>query len=209
MVIPHKLRTKILIHSPIHNNYPEFWKALFNLDTEGLEVDYLFTYTDKVEPQKDKKGNYDVLDITINLTYKMEKARKTVLCNKYDYLFNIEDDNIVPQNALKELLKWKKDVISGVYRLRPSKRPDTPIAATSLKTGTWITEDDLKEPLLEVNLVPWGCLLLSRKVLEKVDFKDVLDGGFTKRLERNDFKRYLATNVRVGHIDKDKTIIEV
>jgi len=202
--------TKVLIHVPIFNNCPQFWESFWKLDIEGLEVDYFFTKTDKVKTRLDDKGNYDARDVGVNLPWKMEKARKAALEGGYDYLFNIEDDHIIPSDALKKLLSFGKDVISGVYRLRPSKFPAKPIAATKTDRKSWVTVEDLeKTPLLECHLVPWGCLLLSRRVLESVSFEGALDGLFVDRLDKAGFKRWLATEVRLGHIDRDGTIIWV
>lgn len=199
---------RVLIHSPISNNCEEFWESIRNIDTSGFEVDFYFTYTNIVPLRTDDKGNYNVSDLKKNLTYKMEKARKMVLEGGYDYLLNFEDDHIIPPNVLHELIKWKKDAVSGVYRLRPSKYSSTPIAATRYDTRKWVTKEDLEETdLLRIDLMAWGCMLLSRKALEKCSFEDVLDGQYKMRLEQAGIERWLATKVHVGHIDREGSVI--
>jgi len=202
---------KILIHVPIYNNYRLFWESFHSLDTRGLKVDYLLTEANEVEPEIDKTGNYVSRDIIKNLPIKMEKARKLCLEGGYDYLFNLEDDHIFPPHTLKYLLSFKKEVVSAVYRLRPTKHKQAPLAATRHSDKKWVTNEDLEKhkPLLKCHLVPWGCLLVHRSVLEKIEFTSGMDGMFAHKLEELNIDRWLAVDLRIVHIDRDGSLIHV
>ena len=49
------------------------------------------------------------------ITYCRNVLRKKVLDENYDYFFSVEQDVLVPADALKQLMSHNKDIVSGVY----------------------------------------------------------------------------------------------
>lgn len=95
----------------------------------------------------------------------------TFLKGNYDYLFFNDDDTLLPPKALERLLERDLDVVSGLYYRRVT--PIEPVAMVDDPSvgGTGIR--CIKEygiGLMPVDYVGAGCLLISRKVLETVEY---------------------------------------
>ena len=94
-------------------------------------------------------------------------ACQTALQHNFTYLFFLDDDVICPPDTIPRLMSRGQDIISGLYfrRAEPINMPvmlkDTkpkPSFITGFQPGT----------LIEADLVGAGCLLLHRRVIERV-----------------------------------------
>jgi hypothetical protein len=141
----------------------------------GKPIDCLEIQNDQPYPATQGADTYrNVLNL-------YRQARRLLLANpQYTHLLTIEDDMIVPRDALDKLMELGADVAYSVYcwRWGPPHRlsayrylfedngcswgSDEPHTARRyLETGTPI----------EVNGVGLGCTLITRGVLETIDFR--------------------------------------
>ena len=112
--------------------------------------------------------------------------RERALEGKYDYLFSLEQDVIPPKNIIEGLLRHKKEVVSGVvYHFFPKRKENKEaqewiekpmLAIKSQKTPgklAFLSSDQIKDinAFIEVDYCSMGCLMISRKILEKVKFR--------------------------------------
>ena len=184
---------KILCHLTQHISIKEVVDRFLAINREGIYCSFLIQPSDIKEAPItgpiSPDGRFNLID-------KMERARKIVLTNDYDYLFNVEHDNLIPQNALVQLLSHHKDVVSGIYRFRPSRIKASPLMYK--KFNPEIREGDL----VKAELVPWGCTLFSRNVLAKIPFKaSALDGTYAQDCKKLGIEQWVDFSVKVGHID--------
>ena len=73
----------------------ECWVSLFEMEKEG-EIELLIP------------NSYSI-DVSRNLIAKYAQE------NKFDYIFWVDSDMILPKNALKRLLSHDKDIVAGTY----------------------------------------------------------------------------------------------
>jgi hypothetical protein len=134
----------------------------------------------------------------------MERIRRIAINEEFDYIFNVEHDNIVPRDALLRLLADGKPIVGGIYRYRPSRNAKVPLMYAPLAG-----QDIPTEGLQQVKLVPWGCTLFSRDVFTKIPFVEGLDGAYTEACEKAGIERWIDFEVKVGHIDHESPTMEI
>lgn len=86
-----------------------------------------------------------------------------------DWLFLVEDDHIFPPDTLMRLLAHKKDIVSGIYLQR--RVPFAPMMFERVDEKGLIYHRFLQKGdkgLIKVAACGGGCLLIRRKVLEKI-----------------------------------------
>lgn len=118
------------------------------------------------------------------------------LKNKYDYIFMLDSDVIVPKDSLKLLLNCKKDIVSGIYfslfnssakiKLLPvvfrdlEEKEINEIIKNNLISEELVKKYGLKRhltpeeansgELLEVKYPSGGCLLISKNVFKSIRY---------------------------------------
>ena len=200
---------RILAHMPLHIFMAPAVSAFLIMDKGSHEVNYLFTsFNPYPEPAVPTKALSQ--DGRKNIAYKMETARRIAINEGYDYMFNVEHDNVVPPQALTSLIDSGKDLISGIYRYRTSRKSSSPLMPEKLSHANF-TDSDLNKGVLPAYLIPWGCVLFSKKIFIKMPFTYGLDGEYTSACENAKIERWVHTNVHVGHLDmaQDGSIVEV
>ena len=118
------------------------------------------------------------------LTVNVNSMVKKFLNTKSSHLLMLDDDIIPDDNLLKRFVAYDKDVIGGsvlIWR-KEWEGPMTCAAIKNLKNPTEYTFIDTvkgnNDGLREVDFVGLGCILIKRKVLEKMEppwFKQVFD----------------------------------
>ena len=126
-----------------------------------------------------------------NIQTQYEKMRNLVL-EKYDKVWVVEADMIVPDDALEKLCEVDAPVVSGIYLLRHnSYRPNT-------------FGERGKYPIMEVGGAAMGCLLIDRSVLEGFSFLlsecKAPDGEFMRYCREKGFRQMARFDVPCGHI---------
>lgn len=197
---------RILIHTPQNQLHYIPVLARLNIDTTGLEVDFLTTVANTQNPHP--PNIYGIIHD------KLEKARLIALMFGYDYLFNVEHDIIPPANALIKLLSHKKDIVSGIYRNRLSRHVAAPIIGQVIEDGKYrfLEPRDLEKPFIKVANTGYGCIVYSAKFLKEIRFTDLPDDGVLYNLAQSKgYNVYIDTTVRCKHMDFDakNKILEV
>lgn len=134
----------------------------------------------------------------------------------------LDDDVIPPGDVFFRLAAHNQDIVSGLYYRR--QEPICPVAMTIDAQGQpqWVTSWSPPNSMLEVDLVGAGCLLIHRRVLERMpppwfvweigkakDAPSVTPGSggamsedfaFCMRAKRAGFKVHLDTSIRCEHV---------
>src|SRR3989338_2757891 len=144
--------------------------------------------------------------------------REFVLKEEYDYFLSLEQDVIPPKEVIERLLGHKKDIISGVYFSRIKSLTDKKVKVLPLLC-TWkdgsnnpysMADVDLdlvmNNNVIKIKYCGLGCLLISRKVLEKVKFRyddkypTFDDLHFCQDARNNGFEIFVDTGVKCKHL---------
>jgi len=140
-------------------------------------------------------------------------ACENVLSSLFSWLFFLDDDIVCPPDTVLRLMAHKKDIISGLYFRR-----SPPLAPVMMKLdgekASFITQFQPGE-IVEADFVGAGCLLIHRRVLEKVkypwfdwrvDRKDLKgnkrcseDFAFCESAREAGFKIYVDTSIQCDH----------
>jgi hypothetical protein len=138
-----------------------------------------------------------------NVQIQYEKMRKLVL-EKYDRVWIVEQDMIVPPDALEKLLAVDADVVSGYYRLRHGHDKTNLFSITGRTLRT-------NESIVSIGGGAMGCLLVRKRVLEGFSFilsRPVCpDGEFMAHCRKNNFSQVARLDVICGHQKPDGEII--
>ena len=146
------------------------------------------------------------------ITHSRNILREKCLKENYEYLFSLEQDIIAPKDVIERLLKHKKEIISGLYfYLGDDNKTLLPVVWIYHK-GKYARRLDVDEvmdnKLIEVITCGLGCVLIHRKVLEKIKFRYVKekpgwdDLWFSEDARKNNFKVFVDTSIRCKHYVK-------
>lgn len=156
-----------------------------------------------------------------NTLYQYRYARQKMLSGDYDYLFIVEHDMTIPEDALVKMLATDADVVYGLYLFRHVKPVLNACRAVSsrwpdmsLSLFPEIVKKAKAQGWIEVSGSGFGCTLIRRKVLEKVDMRRSEIGGhpspdmpFAADCMRNGFKQICRFDVICGHIKPDGDVL--
>jgi len=156
-----------------------------------------------------------------NTLHQYRYARQRILDGNYDYLFIIEHDMIIPEDALVKMLATDADVVYGLYLFRQgkpllnaaravnSKWPDM-----SLTNFPEIVKKAREQGWIEVSGFGFGCTLIRRKVLETFEMRrnetvgsPCPDMPFAADCLRHGFKQICRFDVICGHIKPNGDIL--
>jgi cobalamin biosynthesis Co2+ chelatase CbiK len=166
-----------------------------------------------------------------NIRLHEQAQRKIALASDADYFLLVDSDIVLPPHAISTLLSRGKDVIGGWFRLESlwidrawadgsfSDEVKKSIDLTELKNinkqynASWWNERDtfhisigIEPGITEVDIIDFGCTLISRAAYEKIDFKeyDGIYGGFLcvsfgKELQAAGYKLFMDSDVQCKH----------
>ena len=209
----------------------EFIKALKELD-KPINTDIIFIDNSETEEYANyiKSKGFKVLRSRklINSYETLKEAynvlRGYFLEKGYTHLFSLEQDIIAPKQTLTKLLSHNKDIISGLYYLgdtpcvmvgksvlvTPGREREFRFEKTYFKYD-FIDKKKLEtDKLLEVYCAGLGCMLIKRKILEKIRFRLWSnecyrqvhnDMPFSQDCRSRGFKIFLDPNVKCGHLN--------
>ena len=138
--------------------------------------------------------------------------REKALEGNYDYLLSLEQDVIPPKDVIEKLLSHEEDIVSALYFM-PNNSSLTPMLAIKEKEQQYgylqFNYADKHNNTLKVNYGGVGCILISRKVLEKIKFRTDEKPGFDdwwfcKDAEREGFKIYADLSIKCKHLLKNR-----
>lgn len=137
---------------------------------------------------------------------------KYFLENNYDYLLSLDQDVIPPKDVIEKLLKFQKDIISGVYYgffLIDGVKKLRPLLYEYTEDGRKrnLNLDEVKdEKLIKVKECGAGCLLVKKDVLKKVKFgllpdKTTTDDVyFCHKAREAGYEIFAYTGVKAKHL---------
>lgn len=126
-------------------------------------------------PDKPKEESY--VNQYINCAENRNKARRLALASDADYFMWVDSDTVIPNYTISRLMLNKKDAVGGYYKMSGNN----PMYVCGRE---WINSHGhqvfvhnfrVEEGLQPVDTIGMGCALISRKLLEQVDFEDGLD----------------------------------
>ncbi len=141
--------------------------------------------------------------------------REIVLKENFDFLLTLDMDTIPPKNIIQKLLQHDKDVVAGLYfgqHAVNNKLMQVPFAWMFMsREGFWgrtryMNPDEFSSgKLFELGMAGTGCVLISKKVLEKINFRydnsmDAADDRwFFYDCHRLGIQPYIDTSVICAH----------
>ncbi len=143
------------------------------------------------------------------------EACKMVLNHGYQWLFFLDDDVIIPPDSFFRMASKGVDIISGLYIRR--NEPILPVALNDTNPKPTFITDFRPGDVFEADLVGAGCLLIHRRVLERmkppwfewmVDREDLPenqrsseDFAFCRKAKKEyGFKIYVDSSVQCHHV---------
>lgn len=161
-----------------------------------------------------------IVDFQCFYGYRIDQVRNLIchytLENKYDYVYFVDADMVLPSDTLIKLLNEDKDIIGGVYRQRNLDNV-IPEVYFSLPNGgsrnATVEELKMAPDLFPVDSIGFGSVLVKRTVLEtmeyphffyqhSIDFKDTVseDTYFCRKARAYGFETYCLKTFTLEHI---------
>lgn len=165
------------------------------------------------------KKKYKTNIILVDNTY-IDSARNTLidkfLKNPSDYLFFVDSDMIIPQDAIERLMSHDKDMVSGIYFGR-SQAGETHAMASIKENNEYRRISSFPKGLIDVDSVGLGCCLIKKQTIEKISelhknkplFRNKFfsrnefvgeDFYFCELLKDAGFNIFVDPSVQCGHI---------
>jgi FkbM family methyltransferase len=147
------VKKKILVAVPTNRHIEvETFKSLWDLEVpDGYELDFQYFY------------GYSISQVR-NLIAEWAK--------RYDYLFSLDSDIVLPKDALKKMLAADKDIISGLYIQRIPNTHTLEVYMDTPNGGcTNIPYPLIKDRgVVEIAACGMGCALIKGKVFCKMQY---------------------------------------
>ena len=160
------------------------------------------------------KGKY-FPSIHNRLVYNRNMLRQKALDEDYDYFLNIDQDVVPPRDMIEKMLNHNKNIVTGVYFNPWERNGEKRILAT-----IWIcARNDPKklvpikqdlvagDNLIKIDSCGSGCLMIHRRVLEKIKFRYDLSEGegvddvfFCQDAKKEGFEIYADTSIKCKHM---------
>lgn len=215
---------RVLVGCPISNHHSycfnDYMQGLKSLNYSNFEVVLADNSKDMPYFEFLKKTGFRIVKIPYTkgardrIVLSRNKLREVALNEGFDYFLSLEADVIPPGDIIYRLLSHSKDIVSAVYFNNVEK--DSKIQTLMMlwvnrgedkETIYHVSDVELQRPrLIEVAMCGLGCVLISRRVLEKVEFRydkafvSFDDVWFCKDAKANDFSIYGDTGVVCKHL---------
>ena len=222
---------KVLVAAPVcewyEYCYPEFSKALKGLtyprkdiflvdNSQGMRF-FQRVFADGFTVEK-SEHLHRIRDM---VTRDHNRIRQKVLDDGYDYLLILDSDVIPPKDTIEKLMEHDKDVVSAMFfgphdiggevKVMPFAWVFSKEIGDWDHTGYLLDSEIWEEPnLLKIAFAGMGCILIKRKVLEKIEFHYSLemdawdDRWLGVDVWANGFEFYLDNSVKCKHLFQDR-----
>jgi len=196
---------RVLLYVPSHREIPEARESWLRQKASNTWVDVFIM---RYDPFPDE-GAYP------NLRVKNKIAKAMFIAGQYDYFFHVEDDVILPADALELLMAAHVPIIAGIGRLRPENSGDCHITVRIKDPDKRSSSDDRPLELLDINEerriiectgIWYGCTLIDSEFLNLLGDDVGEDWKFTRVANEHGLQLYAHTGVRCGHVDKDGNV---
>ncbi|MEK6882249.1 MAG: hypothetical protein AABY22_21705, partial [Nanoarchaeota archaeon] len=190
--------------SNIFNAMTEFVKVVVIIDTSKNEQyqEKLRTYGFPVLHQQWYNRAADRIEKGRN------KLRDIFLQGNYTHLLMLDSDILLPKGLILKYLAWDKDCVTGSYQIAQKiNQPTTCIFADTKKLYTLLSIGLTEEPV-KVWASGLGCMLIKRKVLQKIKFRNLItaqgtleDMLFCKDIRSNKFELWADMSKLLPHFN--------
>lgn len=152
--------------------------------------------------------------------YQIDQIRNLIAhwASNYDYLFSVDSDIVLPQNALVKLLAHDKDIVSGLYIQRKINQHILEL----YRDGKNVPYNDIKGfNLVEVDSCGFGCVLIKSKVItdigypqfvykSAIDHKDTVseDTYFCLKARQLGYKVFADPTLQCNHIGSYTHVVD-
>ena len=194
---------RILIAIPTNRNIePDTFKSIYDLDIPpGYTTDFQFFY------------GYQVDQIR-NLIAEWGK--------RYDYLFCVDSDIVLPKDTLSKMISADKDIISGLYIQRKPEQHILEIYRDNEHGGVSnISYEQIRDKgLVEIAACGMGCCLINSEVIRTLPYphfvyKSALNHAntfsediyFCLQARRMGFKIWADSSIQCDHIGSTRFIV--
>lgn len=148
--------------------------------------------------------------------------RQKVLDEDYDYFLNLDQDIIPPDDIVEMLVRHNKDIVTGVYfnplhtrnsnKLIDSNKLIRSVVGVLVNDKIrYLSNEELMKPrLVKINVCGTGCILISRRVFEKIKFRYDTEGlsfddaYLVYDAYENGFEVYADTGAKCRHLIVEK-----
>lgn len=179
---------KILVGCPTYDGHSHcisrFTDGLKNLTYKNFDVLFVDNSQNEDYAKKIRESGYEVVrnpsskEKIINIVENRNKIIQRAIEKKYDYLFFVDTDVLLPVDAIQKLLSVKQPIASGVYLGGLPIQGETRIAPvlfdfSDKKDYVKIIplNDVMEEIIFGIAACGFGCCLIEREVLEKVKLR--------------------------------------
>ena len=160
----------------------------------------------------DKNSHNVIVSYTCGggITHNRNKLTGYFLRSKFEWLLFLDSDTVPPMNVL-DMIKNGKNICSGVYHQFKDGQV-RPLTFEKVKSKYGYVSKEKDDYLVEVDAVGAGCLLINRKVFEKMKKpyfiflydKDGLlklseDLNFCKKAQKAGFKIWVGKRIGSSH----------
>lgn len=119
-----------------------------------------------------------------NCSHNRNSARKMALSSDADYFLFVDDDTVLPPNAISSLLAEDKDIIGGWYKMIHG---DKWISGKAVD-GNFIHFTAPEKGVVEVDMTGMGCTMVSRRALLDLEF----EAGMNLEVSDTDLRPMMA-----------------
>ncbi|MBN1544767.1 glycosyltransferase family 2 protein [Candidatus Woesearchaeota archaeon] len=111
------------------------------------------------------------------ITYGRNAVREYAIRKGYDYIWFVDTDVLPPQDALSRMISEGKDIVAGLCLVSVNVEGVTKILPNIYRPGRgeclvpFPIGDVMNDDVIEISCAGFGCVLLSSKVLEAVNFR--------------------------------------
>jgi len=95
---------------------------------------------------------------------------KKAIDEEYDYIFFVDDDTIVPRNALVQLIHHKADVVGGFYYKKYLPLESVGMHINEKNQPVPIEDYNIGDIIYDTLVLPSGCTLIKVDVLKKLEY---------------------------------------
>lgn len=149
--------------------------------------------------------------------YQIDQVRNLIADwgKRYDYLFCVDSDIVLPKDSLIKLLKADKDIISGIYIQRHHDRQVPEIYRDTEHGQKNYDVSTMPNGVFSVSACGFGCVLIKGEVLEKMEYPHFVyksainhantiseDVYFCNKAKQNGFTIWADSTIICDHVGK-------
>ncbi len=202
----------VMVFVPVYRLEPRTMQAVMELEWDGVITRVFQT-------------DNPTADGVYNHLHQYTRGRESFLAGRYDAMLIIEHDIVPPKDTLKKLAALSVDMAYGVYIFRDKHSNTVNIferypdnngerarnTGESLSCKPWLMWRAIRERKWPCSGGGLGCILIRRRVLEKISFRmedghGYCDTPFTDEAYTAGFSMAADMTVLCEHIEKDGTI---